>query len=71
MVSIPRGSLLAVSALGAGAPSDGLTIRIPHDGGGLWWPTPSPPEPHSRSAWSAVLGTCSRLSTAGTDATAN
>ena len=34
MVSIPRGSLLAVSAIVAAAPSDGITARIPDGGGG-------------------------------------
>ncbi len=34
MVSIPRGSLLAVRAIVAAAPSDGVTTRIPHHGGG-------------------------------------
>jgi hypothetical protein len=34
MLSIPRGSLLAVSAVVTAAPSDGITTRIPRDGGG-------------------------------------
>jgi hypothetical protein len=34
MLGIPRGSLLAASAVVVAAPFDGISTRIPHDGGG-------------------------------------